>query len=724
MSTQPIDEATYKKRVRAWTMYDWANSAFATTILAAVLPAYYSEVAGANLPSAAVATAYWTTTLSISLIIVALISPVLGTVADVMRGKKKLLSIFVGVGVVGTGLLVLIGTGDWMLASIFFIVGRVGFAASNVFYDSLLPHVAREEDQDAVSARGYAIGYLGGGLLLALNVVMIFVIGSEMGARLSFVSVAIWWAVFSIPILRRVPEPPAASSDLKPGETIIKASFARLGETLQNLRQYKELFKYLIAFLIYNDGIGTIIGVAVIYGAELGFGTTELILAILLVQFVGIPFSLVFGKIPTSDDPNRATYLAFIVFNIIALPVVGIIGARAFPSDVVGSAPESFTAIGAAVGEGTYGVQDQAVELSGSWETINFETVAEETQGISDAAASATPFIVAVAIAALVAAWIVARRRKAAHATNAPWLTIGVGTVGLIALLVAALAQLIVLTAADPIAYSQTNEPGATATIEYNGQKIELVHSTGPDHGIWSVDIDGAPLLDDDEPIEIDADNVSRRFGVRTTIDAGEPGIHTLTIRTTGSMVSLGEFEVLPPVRKSNLGMILGSLLVVEVVGLALASLFGKRLFGSLSDSMTTKRAIILALIAYSFIAVWGFFLDAVVEFWYLAWMVAVVQGGSQALSRSLYASMSPTSVSGEFFGFFSVMSKFSSILGPVIFAGAVAVFGNSRPAVLSLVAFFIIGIVLLQRVDVEEGRRVAVEADRTLLGDDGKAET
>ena len=133
---------------------------------------------------------------------------------------------------------------------------------------------------------------------------------------------------------------------------------------------------------------------------------------------------------------------------------------------------------------------------------------------------------------------------------------------------------------------------------------------------------------------------------------------------------------------------------------------------------MTTKRAIILALIAYSLIAIWGFFLNAVIEFWYLAWMVAVVQGGSQALSRSLYASMSPTSVSGEFFGFFSVMSKFSSILGPVIFAGAVAVFGKSRPAVLSLVAFFIVGIVLLQRVNVPEGRRVAVEADRRLLGE------
>ena len=724
MTSYAGDATTYNRRIRAWTMYDWANSAFATTILAAVLPAYYSEVAGANLPSAAVATAYWTTTLSISLIIVALISPILGTVADVMRGKKKLLSIFIGIGVVGVGLLVLIGTGDWVLASVFFIVGRVGFAAANVFYDSLLPHVARPEDQDAVSARGYAIGYLGGGILLAVNIVMIFVIGSEMGARLSFLTVAIWWAVFSIPILRRVPEPPAASADLKPGETITRASFARLGGTLKNLREYKELFKYLIAFLIYNDGIGTIIGVAVIYGAELGFGTTELILAILLVQFVGIPFSLVFGRIPKADDANRAIYLAFIVFNIIALPIVGIIGARAFPAETVGAAPEAFEAIGLAVGEGTYGIADATVSLSGSWETISSETVADQTSGIRDIAANVTPFLVAVAILSFAAAWMVARRRRATAVETPPWSVIGVGTVGLVALLVAALAQLIVLTASDPIPYGTSQASSAVAELEYNGQKVELTHSTGPDHGVWTVEVDGNVLVEDDEAVEIDADNETLRYGVRTTIDAGSPGIHTLTVTAPDSVLSIGEFEVLPPVRSSNLGMILGSLLVVEVVGLALAALFGKQLFGAAADAMTTKKAIILALIAYAFIAVWGFFLDAVIEFWYLAWMVAVVQGGSQALSRSLYASMSPTSVSGEFFGFFSVMSKFSSILGPVIFAGAVAVFGSSRPAVLSLVTFFIVGIVLLQRVDVAEGRRVAVEADRRLLGENMEDES
>src|SRR5512147_274848 len=136
-SLQNLDEATYHRRKRAWAMYDWANSAFATTILAAVLPAYYSQVAGANLPTEATATGYWSVTLAIGLLIVAVLSPILGTVSDVMRGKKLFLALSAGIGIIGTGLLVLVGTGDWMLASILFIVGRVGWASSLVFYDAL-----------------------------------------------------------------------------------------------------------------------------------------------------------------------------------------------------------------------------------------------------------------------------------------------------------------------------------------------------------------------------------------------------------------------------------------------------------------------------------------------------------------------------------------------------------------------------------------------------------
>jgi len=284
---------------------------------------------------------------------------------------------------------------------------------------------------------------------------------------------------------------------------------------------------------------------------------------------------------------------------------------------------------------------------------------------------------------------------------------------------------LVVLTGADPISYSTTSGPDAGYEFEYNGQVIDLTHSTGPDHGSWAVSVDGRPVLDDDDPLVIDGYSETLRYAVRTKIDAGVPGVHLLSVSSvspqneasTGSVLSIGQVEVLPGVRRSSLATIVAALLLLEVVGLALATLFGRSMFGRLADTMTTKRSIILALIAYAIVAVWGFFLTAVIEFWFLAWMVAVVQGGSQALSRSLYASMSPTSVSGEFFGFFSVMSKFSAILGPVLFAGAVAVFGSSRPAVLSLVLFFVVGIVLLNKVDVEAGQRTAQQADRELMG-------
>jgi UMF1 family MFS transporter len=153
-----------------------------------------------------------------------------------------------------------------------------------------------------------------------------------------------------------------------------------------------------------------------------------------------------------------------------------------------------------------------------------------------------------------------------------------------------------------------------------------------------------------------------------------------------------------------------------EVVGVLLAASLGPALFTGLATSLDTKRSIMLALVAYSVIAVWGFFLNSVIEFWFLAWLVAVVQGGSQALSRSLYAALSPSTMSGEFFGLFSIMSKFASFLSPLVFALAVALFGSSRPGILSIIIFFFVGIYLLQQVDVAEGKRVAQEKDRELL--------
>ncbi|MGB9586222.1 MAG: MFS transporter, partial [Anaerolineales bacterium] len=363
-----IDEKEYKRRIWAWTMYDWANSAFATTILAAVLPIYFSQVAGANLPSAARATSYWSLGLSISLLIIALLSPILGTISDIMRGKKKFLALFAGIGILGTAFLVLVESGDWMLASILAIIGRIGFNGANTFYDALLAHVARPEDQDKVSARGYAMGYLGGGLLLAINVVMIQLFPGTWGARLSFLSVAIWWAIFTIPLLKIVPEPPSASLKIESGWKLIQESFKRLFDTLRDIRQYSQLFKFLLAFLIYNDGIGTIIGVAAIYGAELGFGSVELILALLLVQFVGIPYSLIFGRLPSQTEKRRPVYLAFVLFNLFALPLLGIIGSRVLPADLIGAPAPRLESTAIANGEGTYSIEQLSSALQGKWE--------------------------------------------------------------------------------------------------------------------------------------------------------------------------------------------------------------------------------------------------------------------------------------------------------------------------------------------------------------------
>ncbi len=654
-----ISQQEYKRRISAWTLYDWANSAFATTILAAVLPIYYSQVAGATLSSPAIATAYWSRGLSIATLIVAIISPVLGTISDIMRGKKRFLAVFVGIGILSTGLLVLVKTGDWMLASILFVLGRVGFSGANVFYDALLPHVAREEDQDRVSTRGYAMGYLGGGILLAINVVMIQVIPGTWGFRLSFLSVAIWWAAFSIPIFLRVPEPPAATEKLSHGESVVSASFKRLGETLKDISQYRELFKYLLAFILYVDGIGTIIGVAVIYGAELGFDSVSLILALLLVQFAGIPFSLIFGRLPSPGEKRRPFYLAIVVFNMIALPVVGILGSRLLSADTIGSLPSPYEGTTDSAGQGIYLANDPNIKYSGSWEStvISAEILGEE----------------------------------------------------------------------EGATYLVTSESNARYDLPFNGQDVTLLYSTGPDHGIWAVQLDGKPLVDADsgEPVRIDGYNPTIRYAVVETIEVETPGEYVLSLVNTGekhqdsqgSVMSIAEIEVLPPIRQSNLVLILGLIFIVELVILLTAWLLGKSLFSNLVEKMNTKNSILLSLMTYSIIAIWGFFLDSVVEFWFLAMMIAVVQGGSQALSRSLFASMSPASKSGEFFGLFGIMEKFSTILGPLVFAFAATTFGSSRPAILALIVFFVVGGYLLTRVDVEEGRRVAQAEDALLLG-------
>jgi UMF1 family MFS transporter len=318
-----LRDKAYARIINAWCMYDWANSAFATTIMGAVLPTFYSAVAGAGLPGNA-ATVYWGYTSSIAMLINAAMGPILGAVADYLGAKKRFLAFFTAFGVFFTSLLVMVTSGQWLLASLIYILGYIGFGGANVFYDSLLPHIARPEDIDYVSSKGFALGYLGGGILLAVNVAMILfwdrigLSSAEMASRLSFVSVGIWWAIFSIPVLRSVPEPPVPEAE-GPVVNPFKEAFQRLANTFAHVRKYSELSKFLLAFWVYNDGIGTIIKMAAIYGAEIGIGQTDLIGALLLVQFVGIPFSLLFGRLARSVGAKRSVHLALGIYTVISL---------------------------------------------------------------------------------------------------------------------------------------------------------------------------------------------------------------------------------------------------------------------------------------------------------------------------------------------------------------------------------------------------------------------
>jgi UMF1 family MFS transporter len=432
----------HRPELRAWAMYDVANSAFQTTIITAVFPNFFSRIAAAHpiagqppllSPPEATAVFSWGTTICLTFI--AILGPILGAIADYRGAKKTMLAAFIAVGIVTTTAMATIDAGEWRWAMALFMISNVAIAASFVFYDSLLPHIASHDEMDRVSTTGYAVGYLGGGVLLAVNLAWIlspatFGLSDSVAAiKLSFVSVAVWWLLFSIPLFRRVPEPPRRlEADERPDENSVVAAFVRLRETLRELRTYRNAFLMLVAFMLYNDGIQTIIKMASIYGAEVGIDLNAQIAAFVIVQFVGVPFSF---------------------------------------------------------------------------------------------------------------------------------------------------------------------------------------------------------------------------------------------------------------------------------------------LFGALAARIGAKTGVFISLAVYTGISVLAYFMTAAWQFFVLAFLVGTVQGGSQALSRSLFARMIPRHKSSEYFGFFSVFEKFAGIAGPAIFAAAVTMTGSSRPAVLSVIVFFVIGAAMLSRVDVAQGEREARRGDQ-----------
>jgi UMF1 family MFS transporter len=315
----------HRPELRAWALYDWANSAFWTTIIAAVFPIYFARVAAADLPPA-VATTRFATATTLAMVFIALLSPVLGALADYAGLKMKMLGAFLGLGVAATGAMVFLGRGDWELALVLFVLGNIGVTGTLVFYESLLPHVAREDERDMVASAGFALGYLGGGLLLALNLLWIQkpelfgIADATTASRLSFLSVAVWWLGFSLPLFRNVREPERRLGAGESGrESPLRAAFSRLGETFRELRRYRDAFLMLAAFLVYNDGILTIIRMATSYGTEVGLDQSVLISALLITQVVGIPFAFLFGWLAKRITAKRAILLALVVYAGISI---------------------------------------------------------------------------------------------------------------------------------------------------------------------------------------------------------------------------------------------------------------------------------------------------------------------------------------------------------------------------------------------------------------------
>jgi len=334
----------HRPELRAWAMYDWAVSSLQTVIMTAVFPIYYVSVAGSHLtkPEATQSLGIANT---VAAILIAVLAPILGAVADFRAAKKQFLVGFMLLGVTATACMFFIAHGQILLASILFVLSIAGASGSMTFYESLLPHIASGKEMDRISTAAYAFGYLGGGLLLALNLAWIlkpaaFGLPSGEGltqsqatlpTRLAFVSVAIWWLLFSIPLLKRVPEPPrAVEADERSTENPFVVAFRRLGETLREMRGYKQAFLAMLAFTVYNDGIQTIIKMATAFGSEIGIGQSDLITAILLVQFIGVPFAFAFGMLAGKLGTKLSIMLGLVVYTGICIFAYGISSAREF----------------------------------------------------------------------------------------------------------------------------------------------------------------------------------------------------------------------------------------------------------------------------------------------------------------------------------------------------------------------------------------------------------
>jgi UMF1 family MFS transporter len=309
-----------RRTVYAWALYDWANSAFATVVLAGFFPLLFQDYWSADVDAATANLRLGWANAASSLAIV-LLAPLLGAVADRSGRRKRFLAAFALLGVLGTALLAEVPGGSWLAAAVLFVAAGVGFMGANIFYDALLMTVAPPSRWDAVSGLGYGLGYLGGGLLY-LGCVLAALMPQRFGfesagdaALFAFLATAAWWAVFSLPLLWLVPEPAAAAGTGHPW----RDGWRQVAGTVAHLRRYRGAAMFLIAYWVYIDGVGTVIRMAVAYGRSLGFEQSDLIVALLVTQFVGFPAAIVYGRLGQRFGARRGIYAGLVVYAVICI---------------------------------------------------------------------------------------------------------------------------------------------------------------------------------------------------------------------------------------------------------------------------------------------------------------------------------------------------------------------------------------------------------------------
>jgi len=310
------------RRVFSWAFYDWANSAFATVVMAGFFPVFFKKFWAADL--AATGSTFWLGMVnSVASLLIVVCAPLLGAIADQAGAKKRFLIGFTCLGVLSSGALFFLAQGEWGMALAIYLLGVLGFSGSNIFYDALLVDVASPEKYERVSALGYALGYLGGGLLFAFCVLMTLspaafgFADSAQAVRTSFLSVALWWALFTVPVAFWVPEGPRRGA---PGwRTAVRGGMRQLAQTFRQVRRLRTTFLFLVAYWFYIDGVDTIVRMAVDFGLAIGFEANSLMVALLITQFVGFPAALVFGRLGERWGAQRSILLAIGIYMLVVL---------------------------------------------------------------------------------------------------------------------------------------------------------------------------------------------------------------------------------------------------------------------------------------------------------------------------------------------------------------------------------------------------------------------